>query len=169
MADDDKWMSVSDAARVAVVSERTVQRRVNKGEYLTKTVDGKRVVRLSDTDNNEVSQDVSQSKIIERLEDDKQRLQKRVEELSQNVEDLQADNRQLKEQLQRKDQQIENLQTQLADASQRHDTVVMQMSKMLEYERQPFWRRWIGRKALPAPGNIMDMEAEVEQRSDGDE
>ena len=56
-----------------------------------------------------------------------------------------------------KDKQIENLQTQLQDTSQRHDTVVMQIAKMLEYERQPFWRRWFKHKALPAPEDVMDM------------
>jgi predicted nucleic acid-binding Zn-ribbon protein len=162
-------MSVADAARVADVSERTIQRRINKGEYPTKTVDGKRVVRLSDTSDTKVSnlsQDVSQSEVIERLEADKERLQERVNELSQSVAELQDDSRGLKEQLQRKDQQIENLQTQLSDASQRHDTVVMQMSRMLEYERQPFWRKWRNRKALPAPGDVMDMETETEEKSE---
>lgn len=68
----------------------------------------------------------------------------------------------LKTQIQEKDKQLESLQFQLQEASQRHDTVVMQMSKMLEYERQPFWRRLVGRKALPAPEDVMDMETDKE-------
>ncbi len=70
-----------------------------------------------------------------------------------------ADKEQLQQQLTEKDRQIENLQTQLQEASHRHDTVVMQMSKMLEYERQPFWRRWLKQKALPPPV-MEDMEPE---------
>jgi len=74
------------------------------------------------------------------------------------VDGLSAD----KESLQR---QIESLQIQLQEASQRHDTVVMQMSKMLEYEQQPFWRRWFKQKALPAPGDVVDMEADTDKES----
>jgi len=164
LAYDDKWMSVADAARVAEVSERTVQRRINKGEYPTKVVDGKRVVRLSntnDTEMSDLSQDMWDGEGTERIEADKQRLSEHVNELCQSVAELQSDNRQLREQLQRKDQQIENLQTQLADASQRHDTVVMQMSRMLEYERQPFWRRWLKQKALPLPETVVDVEQDT--------
>ncbi len=59
--------------------------------------------------------------------------------------------------------QIENLQIQVQEASQRHDTVVMQMSRMLEYERQPFWRRWFKQKALQAPGDVMEMEPDTDK------
>ena len=81
------------------------------------------------------------------------------------VDGLMADKEQLQQQLTEKDRQIESLQTQLQDAGQRHDTVVMQMSKMLEYERQPFWRRWFTYKALPAPGDVMDMEPGTEEEA----
>ena len=81
-----------------------------------------------------------------------------VMQLRMQNEDHKQQTEYLKKQIQEKDKQIESLQSQLQDASQRHDTVVMQMSKMLEYERQPFWRRWFTYKALPAPGDVMDME-----------
>ena len=68
----------------------------------------------------------------------------------------------LKEQIKQKDKQIENLQKHLDEASHRHDTVVMQMTKLLEYHQQPFWRKLFSRKALP--GNVdeknMDMNLE---------
>jgi len=69
----------------------------------------------------------------------------------------------LKDQIQEKDKQLEGLQIQLQEASQRHDTVVMQMSKMLEYEQQPFWRKWFKQKALPAPENVVDMGPDAEK------
>ncbi|MFC1719319.1 excisionase family DNA-binding protein [Candidatus Poribacteria bacterium] len=84
-------------------------------------------------------------------------------QLRMQNEDLKQQVEYLKGQIQEKDQQVENLQIQLSDASQRHDIVVMQMSKMLEYERQPFWRRWFKHKALPAPGDVMDMEPGTEE------
>jgi len=40
---------------------------------------------------------------------------------------------------------------------------VQQNQRLIEYQLQPFWRRWIGRKALPAPGDVMDMEPNIEQ------
>ena len=88
-----------------------------------------------------------------------------VMQLRMQNEDLKKQVEYLKAQAQEKDQQIENLQRQLAEASERHDTVVMQISKMLEYERQPFWRRWLGRKALPSPGDVMDMEPDTDRES----
>ncbi len=81
------------------------------------------------------------------------------------VDGLMEDKEQLQQQLAEKDKQIENLQIQLQDASQRHDTVVMQMSRMLEYERQPFWRRWFKQKSLPPPGDVMDMEQDTDKES----
>ena len=81
-----------------------------------------------------------------------------IAELKAQIEDLRG-------QIDKKDQQIENLQIQLQEASQCHDTVVMQMSKMLEYERQPFWRRWFKQKSLPPPGDVMDMEPDTDKES----
>ena len=86
-------------------------------------------------------------------------------QLRMQNEDLKQQVEYLKRQIQEKDQQTENLQAQLSEASKRHDTVVMQTSKMLEYERRPFWQRWFGYKALPAPENVMDMEPDVEEKA----
>ncbi len=80
-------------------------------------------------------------------------------------DDLKQQVEYLKRQIQEKDQQTENLQAQLSEASKRHDTVVMQMSKMLEYERQPFWQRWFKQKALPVSENVVDMERDIEEES----
>jgi len=85
-----------------------------------------------------------------------------VEKQAALVDGLIEDKERLQQQLTEKDKQLESLQTQVQEASQRHDTVVMQMSKMLEYERLPFWRRWRKQKALPVPG-VMDMEADTEE------
>ena len=54
----------------------------------------------------------------------------------------------LKAQLEEKDKQINLLQTQIQDMSERHDTIVMQMTrqmeqtqKMLESAKEPWYRR----------------------------
>lgn len=74
------------------------------------------------------------------------------------IDQLKSENERLVQQLSEKDRQIESLQRQLeetqkdvAEASHRHDTVVMQMTRLLEYHQQPFWRRLFGRKALSPP------------------
>lgn len=98
---------------------------------------------------------------VDQLAEEKAAVEKElrgVEKQAALVDGLIADKEQLQQQLTEKDKQLESLQIQLQEASQRHDTVVMQMSKMLEYERQPFWRRWFKQKALPARGDVMDME-----------
>lgn len=72
-----------------------------------------------------------------------------MEQLQKENDDLKQQIEYLKQQSQRKDDQIEKLQEQVAEASHRHDTVVMQMTRLLEYHQQPFWRRWRKRKQLP--------------------
>lgn len=77
----------------------------------------------------------------------------------------------LERQVAEKDKLIESLQMQMAETDHRHDVIVMQMSKMLEYERQPFWRRWLKQKALPPPENIIDdvdLDVTPPDNSDGD-
>jgi hypothetical protein len=57
----------------------------------------------------------------------------------------------------------------MADASHRHDTVVMQMTRLVEYHQQPFWRKLFSRKALPSPveGNVVNMETQEDKEKNG--
>lgn len=137
-----KWVSLNEACEILDISLSTLRRRIDAGEFESRLEGKRRLVSISDEV--QVSSKTTQTALIDQLRQENDRL-----------------NQQLAE----KDRQIEGLQNQLQDASQRHDTVVMQMSKMLEYERQPFWRRWFKQKALPAPENVMNMEAEDEERT----
>ncbi len=130
-----KWVSLNEACEILGISLSTLRRRIDASEFESKLEGKKRLVSISDEV--QVSSKTTQVALIDQLRQENDRL-----------------NQQLAE----KDKQIENLQIQLQDASQRHDTVVMQITKMLEYERQPFWRRWLKHKALPAPGDVMDMK-----------
>ena len=134
---NSKWVSLNEACEILDISLSTLRRRINAGKVESRLEGKKRLVSISDE--NQVSSKTTQATLIDQLR---------------------QENHRLNQQLAEKDRQIENLQTQLQDASQRHDTVVMQMSKMLEYERRPFWRRWFKQKALPAPENVVDMETE---------
>lgn len=59
----------------------------------------------------------------------------------------------LTQQLEEKDKQIAKLQDELSEASQRHDTIVLQLTRqleqsqrLLEYNQEPWYRRWFKRK-----------------------
>ena len=61
----------------------------------------------------------------------------------------------LKVQLEEKDKQINLLQTQIQEMSERHDTIVMQMTRqveqtqrMLESAKEPWYRRWQKKKTV---------------------
>ncbi len=165
-------MNIKEAAQRVGKSVITVRRAIKDGKLKASLQGGKyniiesalneyalstQEITLSDQDNQELN----------RLRDEKDKLDQMITQLrtqaderEQQIVYLREQSERLQQQLSEKDKQIENLQTQLQDASQRHDTVVMQMSRMLEYERQPFWRRWFKQKVLPAPGDVVDMEPE---------
>ena len=158
-------MTIAEVAKLTGKSEQSVRRAIKSGKLQSTMVGGRYKINEDDitdslrdsqpavTDSRDDSQSGSQMVVIE-----SKLLKARILELENDKEGLQH-------QLTEKDKQIESLQTQLQDTSQRHDTVVMQIAKMLEYERQPFWRRWLRHKALPAPGNVMEMEPGTEEEA----
>jgi len=83
-----------------------------------------------------------------------------VEQLRSENEHLRQQVTQLQERLDEKDNDLRRKDEQIAEASHRHDTLVMQMTRLLEYHQQPFWRKLFSRKALPPPADetIMDMQ-----------
>ena len=144
-----KWLSTIEACQVLGVSQSTLRRRIDKGEIESKLEDGRRLVLVT-TDEDMVTTAPESELTTE--------LRSQVDHLKEQFESLHN-------QLSGKDKQIEKLQGQLeranealAEASHRHDTVVMQMTRLIEYHQQPFWRRLFSRKALPPPEQIMDME-----------
>lgn len=59
-----------------------------------------------------------------------------------------------RQQLEEKDKQIAKLQDELSEASQRHDTIVLQLTRqleqsqrLLEYHQDPWYRRWFRKKS----------------------
>ena len=150
-----KWLSSIEACQALGISQSTLRRRIDRGEVESKMEDGRRLVLVT-TDNQVVTTEEAtpDGSRIDQLTEEKIILERELRDAEKKaalVDGLMADKERLQQQLTEKDRQIENLQLQLQDASQRHDTVVMQMSKMLEYERMPFWRRWLRQKSLPKP------------------
>lgn len=138
-------MNVQDAAKRLHKSEATIRRWIRQGKLTATMIDG--VYDIPESAVNEQS-------VSGQMTDDDQ---------PSEVTAMRAHIQSLERQVEERDNQINTLQIQLSDASQRHDTVVMQMMRMLEYERQPFWRRWRRRKALPPHESIVDMESETGQ------
>jgi excisionase family DNA binding protein len=161
MTNRDKYLTLTEVAAKSGVSERTIRRRIDKGEIGAEKVDGKLMVLAeSITELTEMDTYVNRDKILLLKE-----LQQTVSSLRRHVSALEEQLVAKDAQLREKDEDLRRKDEQLAEASHRHDTVVMQIAKMLEYERQPFWRRWRKRKALQVPEGVVDMGAEDENQS----
>jgi len=133
----NEWITVKDAAKIRKCTEANIRYLITAGK-LEATKDSGRWLIKAET--------LETEKAFSQPFDVIYLLKAQIEEKAQ--------------QLTEKDKQIEKLQEQLAEASHRHDTVVMQMTRLLEYHQQPFWRKLFSRKALPPPEQIMDMEPE---------
>ena len=151
---NDEYMSVKDAANSLKVTEKTVINRINRGE-LEGIQEGRfwKVRRQSvEKAAKEYSvilpKDSEDSEVIQIL---KAQLQERTIEASELQE------------------QVAKLTEDLRNASERHDTVVMQLTKIVEYQQQPFWRKLFQRKQLPPPMDetIMDAETGGQEETNG--
>jgi len=148
-----RWVSLNEAVGILGISLSTLRRRIEKGGIESKLENGRRLVRVSDETH--VSFNATQSAFVEQLRGENENLRQQIQEKDKQIEKLQ--------------EQLEKTNEALAEASHRHDTVVMQMTKLLEYQQQPFWRKLFFRKALPAPidKTIMDMETGDEKKTNG--
>ncbi len=147
----DEWITVKEAARFRNCTERNILRLIQKGELKAKR-EGHRwfILKESLEQTSEESPNMSEVSSI---------LKAQLQEKDKQIERLQK-------QLEEKDEQIKNLQEALAEAGHRHDTVVMQMTRLLEYHQQPFWRKLFTRKALPGP---LDSSAVNRETHDNEE
>ncbi len=149
MTTSDKYLTLTEVAAKLNVSERTIRRRIDKGEIGAEKFDGKlMVVADSITELTEMDTYVNRDKtsLIKELQQTVSSLRRQVAALEEQLTDREAQLREKDADLRRKDEQM-------AEAGQRHDTVVMQMTRLVEYHQQPFWRRW-RRKQLPGPTNM---------------
>ena len=150
-------MNVQEAAKRLRKSEPTIRRWIRDGKLKATMVD-----KAYDISEQEINEQLMSSQVT----DDDQQIQTAVmrakmESLERQLKEKDDQIKQLQVQLAEKDKQIDRFQEQLAEASHRHDTLLMQMTRLLEWHQQPFWKRLLGKKALPAPvvdETIMDME-----------
>jgi excisionase family DNA binding protein len=144
MTTSDKHLTLTEVASKLGVSERTIRRRIDSGGIGAEKVDGKLMVvadsitELTELDTHANRDNTSR---IRELQQTVSSLRQQVSALEDKLEDRDAQLREKDADLRRKDEQM-------AEAGQRHDTVVMQITRLIEYHQQPFWKRW-RRKQLP--------------------
>lgn len=144
---NEEWIATSEAAELLGISERQVRNRAASGKLKARR-DGNRwqIHRAlsevkSELKGNQSESDssveISESSetIVAKLESNNEWLRKRVEELERHLGETRKG---------------------AEDASQRHDTIVLQLTrrleneqKLLEYHQEPFYRRWFRKKATP--------------------
>jgi len=145
-----KWVSVSDACVMLSISKSTLYRRINEGEIESKR-EGKLTMCLIDVP------DESQHETSDTFDS----LLQVIDQLRSENEHLRQQVIKLQERLDQKDEDLRKKDEKLAEASHRHDTVVMQLTKIVEYQQQPFWRKLFQRKQLPPPVDEIIMDAET--------
>jgi len=125
-------MTIQEACQRLGKSETTVRRWIKQGKLASKMVDG--------------VYDIPEMAVNDYLND--QSMTRQVEGADQPmIDQLKAENEYLKELIQ-----------ELEDARQRSDTIVLQLTRqleqsqrLLEYHRDPWYRRWFGKKRPTGP------------------
>lgn len=132
-----QWKTLKEAGEILGVSESTIRRRIKQDDIQSKVENNKRLILIQ-----EVNQMTGQMTEYAHLKTENERL------LQENAE--------LKEQLKHRDSQLQVKDEQTAEASNRHDTIVLQLTRhleqsqrLLEYHEEPFYRRWFRRKRTP--------------------
>lgn len=143
----DRWYTTEEAAQLLGVSSRTIRRRIQSDQLKSKLEKGIRYVRIDDedalTDKEDTREGQSgQPDLLEQLQSEVEYLREQVTELRA---ELKEKDEYLQTELKRKDEQSEQ-------TKERSDTIILQLTrqlenqqKLLEYHREPFWRRWFKR------------------------
>ena len=135
---NNKWLTIDQAANILNVSAMTVRRRIEKGDIESKLENRRRLVCITD----DTALIHTDEQITEQLRRENEQLKKQIDIQSEQINELRME-------LKQKDEDIRRERAGFTEASHRHDTVIMQMTKLLEYHQQPFWRKLFSRKALP--------------------
>ena len=135
---DKTWFTVAEASRQLSLSKRTIWRRIEKGTVESKVEDGHRLVLLEPVTPPETpvvtvsSRPASADEMLEHLKS-------QTEEQAVQIKDL--------------NRQISDMQKASERASERHDTLLLQLTsqleqsqRLLEYKSGPWWRRFFSKK-----------------------
>ena len=137
----EEWITVKDAAQLRNCTERNVLRLIQKGELEAKR-EGRKWRILKETAEQASEESPNMSDMISVLKVQLEGKDKQIEEKDKQIERLQ--------------EQIEETSRTLSESSQRHDTIVMQLTRqleqsqrMLEAHRDPWYRRWFRKNQQP--------------------
>jgi hypothetical protein len=140
----DNWYTLAEAVGVLGVSDRTIRRRIEKGELETKLEGNSRYVYIDtiDTLSSAAPDSVSGTALMGQIKSENEHLREQVTELQL----------QLKEERLRAD-----------DARERQDTLMLQLTRqleqsqrLLEYSGSPWYRRWFRKRRKPPEGRQSD-------------
>ena len=127
------WLTITESCDRFGISERTLRRRISEGKVVSKKKGKLRFVLAESL------------AAVSEMAEVKVRLQG-SSYLAELVEELKGDKGRLQK-------QVEGLQSELKESSNRHDTIVLQLTRqldqsqrLLEYHREPFWRKWFKRR-----------------------
>jgi len=134
----NEWITVKDAAQIRNCSERNIIRLIQAGE-LEAQKNGKKWLILMDKSELDSASSPQFTEVMSAL---KVQLQEKDSQISK-----------LQDQLEQMRNGMEATRKDAADASQRHDTIVLQLTRqmeqsqrLLEYHEEPFYRRWFRKK-----------------------
>ena len=122
-----KWVTVSQGCDIIGISRRTLTRWIQQGKVESKLENKRRMVLVSDEGHDETPEGQNGSDMSQ--------------EMSQQalVESLQAE--------------IKYLREELTQTRERSDTIILQLTRqleqsqtLLEYHREPWWRRWFKKR-----------------------
>jgi chromosome segregation ATPase len=138
---DEKWITVKEAAIIRKCTERNIIELIKKGTLQSKK-DGRKWLVLVEASETIAELSPQFSEIISVLKVQLEGKDKQIEEKDKQIERLQG--------------QIEETSKTLSESSQRHDTIIMQLTRqleqsqrMLEAHRDPWYRRWFRKSQQP--------------------
>ena len=129
-----EWITVKDAAKIRKCTERNIIGLIHKGELEGKK-DGRRWLVLMDASEITSEEYPKSAEMISLLKAELQEKNEQISKLQQQMEEMRQD---------------------LSEASNRHDTIVLQLTRqleqsqrLLEYHQDPWYRRWFRKKQIP--------------------
>ena len=130
----ETWVTMTEACKILGISQSTLYRRVKKGEIESKKEDNATMCLVS---------------VSNESQDDTMDTQELLSQLRGEVEYL-------RNELTQKESQTEEARKAAVEASQRHDTIVLQLTRqlenqqrLLEHQQEPWYRRWCRKRRTP--------------------
>jgi len=141
----EEWITTAEAAELLNISERQVRNKAANGKLKAKREGNKWLIHSSLSEaESELEGNRAESKISERISDNSEIV----------IRKLEADNEWLRKRIEELERQLTQTHQASEEASERHDTIVMQLTRQLEQSQrmlaahqEPWYRRWFRKKA----------------------